>query len=308
MSSIKSRNFKYFDITSKDELWGIVVTTIGCQSIPPQTDYPPLLHPDSYFFEPIQGRILREYQLLYIIEGKGYFESTSCKKIKISSGCIILLFPDEWHTYYPDIASGWSEYWVGFKGPHIDKRVENNFFSPQNPVFRIGISKTIIGCYEDIINIAIEQKPSYQQLISSIVLYILGNVYYKNTNSDSKKSFAADKISEAKIIMKQEIERPRSPVEIASQIGVSYSWFRQSFKKHTDMSPGQYQLYLKFLLAKELLERTTLTVSEISYRLGFENVAQFSAFFRKRANTTPTQYRRENKLPYKSAKGTEQKP
>ena len=294
MEKIRGKNIKYFNITTKDELWGIVVTTVGCQPILPGSIYPPSLHPESYLFEPMNGRILREYQLVYITQGKGYFESTSCKKMKISSGSIILLFPDEWHTYYPDVSSGWFEYWVGFKGPHIDKRVENDFFSPQNPVFKIGISKTIISYYEDIMNIAVQEKPAYQQLISSMVLYILGSVYYKSANVDLKNSFAADKISEAKMIMKHEIDNPRSPTEIATCIGVSYSWFRQAFKKYTDLSPGQYQLHLKFLRAKELLERTNLTVSEISYRLGFESVAQFCAFFRKRGNTSPAQYRKEN--------------
>ena len=44
---------------------------------------------------------------------------------------MILLFPGEWHSYYPDRETGWDEYWVGFRGIHIDKRVEKKFFTKE---------------------------------------------------------------------------------------------------------------------------------------------------------------------------------
>ena len=42
---------------------------------------------------------------------------------------------------------------------------------------------------------------------------------------------------------------------------------------------------------RELLTTTDRTVSEIAAELGFENVSQFSAFFRQREKITATQYR-----------------
>ena len=53
---------------------------------------------------------------------------------------MILLFPGEWHSYYPDRETGWDEYWVGFRGIHIDKRVEKKFFTKEEPLHRIGLS------------------------------------------------------------------------------------------------------------------------------------------------------------------------
>ena len=59
-------------------------------------------HPEKYNFKPQTGRILNEYQLVYITKGSGYFSSQSCKSQKINAGTMILLFPGEWHSYYPD--------------------------------------------------------------------------------------------------------------------------------------------------------------------------------------------------------------
>ncbi len=292
MNRIESNSISYFTFAESDESWGIVVTTVGYQPIPPYSRYPLSKHPETHLFNPEEGRILTEYQLIYITKGQGWFESSSCRRTRIDAGTIILLYPGEWHTYQPDQKTGWFEYWVGFKGVHIDKRVENGFFTTKKPLYEIGISKTIINLYESIVNYAIEEKSGYQQLVSSIVLMILGHVYYKYRNKGFSNSLVVDKINEGRTIMKQEIENPQSPEEIAQQLGVSYSWFRHMFKKYTGISPSQYQLQLKLLKSKELLERSDQTVSEIAYKLGFYSPGQFCTYFKKKEGLSPSQYRK----------------
>jgi len=151
MKTAEGRNIRYFNISQTDEAWGIVVPTIGYQFIPPHTPYPPKVHPESYVFNPKQGRILKEYQLVYISKGSGYFESQSCKRQKIEAGTMLLLFPNEWHTYEPEEKSGWYEYWVGFRGVHIDKRVENGFFTPPKILFLILDSALLFWVYMKIL-------------------------------------------------------------------------------------------------------------------------------------------------------------
>lgn len=284
-------HLKYLTISGTDEDWGIVVTTIGYQSIAPKAHYPLSQHPDNYNFKPQTGRILNEYQLVYITKGSGYFSSQSCKKQKINAGTMFLLFPGEWHSYYPDQETGWYEYWVGFRGVHIDKRVEKRFFTREEPLLDIGLSATIVELYQDILKFASEEKSGYQQMISSIVLHILGTVYYKRKNNAFTNTFVVNKINEARILMKSSIENPVSPEEIATQLGLGYSWFRRMFKEYTGVSPNQYQLQQKLLKSKELLTSSSLNISEIAYRLGFENAGQFSTFFKKKEGVTPSDFR-----------------
>jgi len=285
-------HLRYLTINSRDEDWGIVVTTVGYQFIPPEGKYPLSRHPEDYDFKPQNGRILNEYQLVYITKGSGYFSSQSCPtKQKISAGTMILLFPGEWHSYYPDYGTGWDEYWVGFRGIHIDRRVEKQFFSVKEPLHQIGLSATIIGLYEDLLRIASQEKAGYQQMISSIVLQILGSVYYKKRNISFANSYIVDKINEARALMKEQTESPVSPETIASQLGVGYSWFRKMFKEYTGVSPAQYQLQQRLLKAKELLTTTSLSIAEIAYKLGFENAGQFATFFKKKEGVTPSKFR-----------------
>lgn len=61
-----SAHIKYLLANEQDNRWGVVVTTTGYQIIEPQTSYPPSNHPVRYLFSVEKGRLLNEYQLIYI--------------------------------------------------------------------------------------------------------------------------------------------------------------------------------------------------------------------------------------------------
>lgn len=283
---------KYLNISSFDEDWGIAVSTVGCQFVKPSAHYPLAEHPESYNFKTDGKRILNEYQLIYITGGKGYFSSRSCKTTLVEAGTMILLFPDEWHKYYPDPDTGWDEYWVGFRGTHIDNRIAKGFFSPKNCLFRVGIDDKILDVYRSIIHYADEERTGYQQLISSIVLQLLGLAYYRNQNHQFDNSHLIDVLNKARVVMKNNIERPLSPQKIALQMGVSYSLFRKEFKRYCGVSPGQYQQQLKLMRIKELLSLSRKSISEIAFEMHFESTGQLSTFFHKKEGITPSEFRR----------------
>lgn len=294
MKTREKNTIRYLNISPIDELWGLSVTTAGYQRIPAHSTYPQReQHPQEYSFNPKKGRILTEYQLVYISEGGGFFESKSCPRQPIKAGTMILLFPDEWHTYEPN-EEGWYEHWVGFKGDLIECWIYNRFFSKEKPIYEIGVNTTIIGLYEEIVDHAIQEKSGYQQLISSIVLYLMGEIYYKNRNLVFAESDTVKKIDKAREIMKTHIDNPIPIKTIAKQLHVSYSWFRSTFKTYTGASPAQYQMNLRYLRAKELLTSTNMSISGIAYSLNFETVSQFSAFFTKKEGISPSVFRKRN--------------
>ena len=230
---------KYLTYNPVDEKWGITVTTIGYQFIPPQGHYPLAHHPTSYSFNPRDGRVLNEYQLVYITKGSGTFAYEG-HEITVQAGTMLFLFPGVRHHYCPDPRTGWDEYWVGFKGEYIDAWVRKGFFQVDEPVAHIGLSATIVGLYEEILKFASEEKTGFQILVSGIVTHLLGTVYYKKKNS-AFTSYLTDKINEARILMRDHVENPLTPEEIASRLGLGYSWFRRMFKEYTGLSPARYQ-------------------------------------------------------------------
>ena len=178
MGSFPQSIVHYLPVTDHDERWGIVCTTAGYQNVPPGSPYPLTQHPDSYSFTRSRGRVLGEYQLLYIVSGQGEFRSASSPAAPVKAGTVVMLFPDEWHTYAPDPETGWEEWWVGFRGENIDRRVAEGFFSPKTPLLHIGHSAGIVSCYQEIIRSAEEERKGFQQLVTGIVLHLLGSVLF----------------------------------------------------------------------------------------------------------------------------------
>ena len=148
---------KYLMSNDRDMLWGLVVTTAGHQNIPPQAEYPSRNHPARYLFSTEKGRILNEYQLVYITRGRGQFVSARQKACEIREGDMFLLFPGEWHSYRPDPQTGWHESWVGFTGPDIEKRVASRFFVREKAVFSVGIHEEICRLYRWAATVARQQ-------------------------------------------------------------------------------------------------------------------------------------------------------
>ena len=282
-------HLKYLAKNPQDLKWGLAVNSVGCQRICPGEPYPPANHPSRYLFSEERGRILDEYQLLFIAQGSGLFQSaTTGRWIPLQAGSMFLLHPGEWHSYRPLPETGWKEYWIGFEGPVIDSRVENGFFSKDKPVLQVGLHDDIIGQYEKAIQVATEQKSGFQPLLGSMVVHLLGLAYFygRQENFSEVESL----VSRAKILIAEEY-RSIGPEEVAQRLNAGYSNFRRIFKEYTGFSPARYILDVKMSKVKETLTNSKLPVKQIAYEYGFENYDYFFTAFRRLTGRTPREYR-----------------
>ena len=252
---------------------------------------PPEKHPQQYVFTPEKGRILDEYQLVYLVSGQGVFESSHCKLTKVEAGHIFLLFPGEWHSYHPTPETGWEEYWIGFKGENIDKKVRNGFFTPNSPILRIGISERLVALYTQAIEIAQKQPPGYQQLLAGNVNYMLGIIYSNSRREAFEISKIEESVNRAKLFIQENLQTDLSPMSIAENLQLNYGYFRRIFKQYTGFSPLHYILEMRILRSKQLLYTTELNSQQIAFDCGFEDSGYFCTLFRKKVGMTPLQYR-----------------
>ena len=283
--------FKYLMVNDMDKKFGLWVNTVGFQSIQPHSPYPLRDHPSGYFFNAQKGRILREYQLVYITKGGGVFSSESTPEKQMCKGRLVLLFPNQWHTYHPDVATGWDEYYIGFEGPVIDEMMRNAFYSKEQQLLEVGLNEELAALYSRALEIAETDKISSQQYLAGIVLHMLGMILSVSKNKIFEAGGAEQKIEQAKIIMNEHVFTDIDPEEIALKLNVSYSWFRKVFKEYTGYAPAKYFQELKLRKAKQLLVGTSLSVKEISYQLNYTSAEHFFSLFKKHTGLTPLKYR-----------------
>lgn len=289
-------DFKYLLVNDRDRKFGLTVNTVGFQPIAPHSLYPSTEHPKNYYFRPDKGRILSEYQLVYISKGKGYFTSESTKRITISKGQIILLFPGQWHTYAPSKETGWNEYYIGFQGKIIEHIISHGFFRLDNQIIDVGVNEDLVNLFSTAIKIAKDEKIGSQQNLAGIVFNILGTILSLAQNKNFETKESAQKIERAKVIMFENIKNNIDIKEIAANLGISYSLFRKVFKEYTGYAPANYFQELKLRKAKEFLSETNHSIKQIAYELNFSSYEYFLSFFKKKVSMTPMEYRNLGRL------------
>lgn len=287
--SSKSRK-KYLTTNPYDHLWGLYVNSAGRQTIAENEVYPPQDHPTRYLFNTKNGRILHDYQLLYITKGRGTLCTKSSGWHAIKEGTMFLLFPGEWHTYMPDEETGWNEYWIDFNGRIIEEWGRNGFFSKENPIFHIGLNEEIISLYKKAIMIADAQEANYQQALAGIICNLMSSAIYLSKNRDFSKSDISTQINIAKAAVYENISSI-TPEKLAELTHMSYSRFRKIFKEYTGFAPSQYIQDVRINMAKELLTNTSKSIKEIAFDLGYENTDYFFTVFKKTSGMTPYNYR-----------------
>lgn len=91
--------------------------------------------------------------------------------------------------------------------------------------------------------------------------------------------------------LKANLHRKLTLDEIAQSAGLSRSRVCYLFKSEFDMSPGQYLKMLKMEKARELLEKTSLTVKEIRAKVGIRDQSHFYRDFKVYCGMTTYEYR-----------------
>ena len=232
--------FRYFHVDARSRKWGMYVTTCGKSIILPEDgSYPPRQHPPLYHFDWEHGRALKDYQLVYIPEGTGLFE-TKRQKIQIRGDNVILLRPGLWHRYRPKPETGWREYWVGFSGSAYRAIFDSQFFS-QKSVFKVRESAGIHETFEALIKCGQENGPALQQRMAAQTCLLLAQLYASTLTYQPAAREASRMVQRGREMILATETHDLPLEEIARRLGTSYSNFRRTFREHTGVGPHQYR-------------------------------------------------------------------
>jgi AraC-like DNA-binding protein len=281
--------FRYLTYSDEDEKWQIVCTSAGHSEVGPHTIYPPNKDGHPKLFKSVaSGRTLTEYQIVYITKGRGVFETGNQTHV-IVPGSIMIVFPGVPHYYKPEYDVGWTEYWVGFRGPYVDALCQQGFLTRKKPLYEVGLLNSLLAIYTQIFELIQSQQPLFQIRASSLVLTLISEILAHERKA-VQYTHSEQLVEKAKFLMEENIYGDINLNGIGDLLGVSKSHLNAVFKSYTAMTPYQYFISIKIRKAKELLERGDSATKEVAFRLGFDDPYYFSRLFKKKAGISPSRW------------------
>ncbi len=221
--------------------------------------------------------------LIYCIEGNGR-AGIAGTSIDVRPGTLLLIPKNTPHFYGSIPGNPWTIYWAHFEdlSGFLKKEISETQIS-------IGVQPDLEEVFQKIISL-MSAPVTYQQAISADghLNFFLCRVY---------EHFAFPSKIENKLIqsckdyLETHLEDRLSLDLIAEYLHVTKFHLAREFKRCTDKTLWQYFTERKMFRACQWLKESDLTISEISFRLGFSTPYYFSMVFKKSIGFPPSQYR-----------------
>lgn len=283
------REYKSFNYQQND--WGLRLKNAGYTQVLPGETYPGTEHPDEYYFTWNKGRVLREYQMILISQGVGEFESDSCQAVTVKEGSVILLFKNEWHRYRPDHDLGWQEYWFGFDGWYADHIFNNSLLNPKCPIIVIPNQAILMELFQKTFEWLESYGPGNEKVVTSHLTTILAVIETILRSDPTLDAETEQKVKKYQVCLVENFDQEINLSNLASELGISYSWLRKKFRQQFGLAPNQYIVKLRIQKARDLLTLSNKSVKEIAVACGFSSPYYFSRYFKKETGVSPQKFR-----------------
>ena len=102
-------------------------------------------------------------------------------------------------------------------------------------------------------------------------------------------------IRQARTILAENFDKRITIPQLARQAGINEAKLKEGFKELYGQSIHTFLLELRLEKAKNLLLTTQLSITDITYEIGYSHVTHFTTLFKKELGLTPTEWRKKYK-------------
>ncbi len=237
-----------------------------------------------------------EYFLIYCTIGCGCIKSAKFN-IDVRANQFVVVDATTPYTITADPTSPWTIYWMTFRGekakiyasmmssvisipPAINSRIEQ----------RTEIFESIFAILSTELSI---NKLNYANTL--FATYLASFVYidiFRESNSKSVTQ-AQTIINQVTHYMSENVEKNLTLKQLADYAGYSTSYFYRKFIAEMEESPIEYFIKLKINKASIYLIKSTMSISQIAVKLGFNNPDYFSRIFKKTVGISASEFRKQ---------------
>jgi transcriptional regulator GlxA family with amidase domain len=142
-----------------------------------------------------------------------------------------------------------------------------------------------------------EQRPAREVVLARLLEVLLIEALRSTAGTAASpglvRGLADVRLAAAIRAMHREPTRAWTVAELAKEAALSRSTFFERFSRTVGLTPMEYMLAWRMVLAKDLLRRNEGGVAEIAERVGYSSASTFSVAFSRHVGRPPTQYARE---------------
>lgn len=132
---------------------------------------------------------------------------------------------------------------------------------------------------------------TYELLVNQFQNYL---VNLENLNSENSIALATRrKIKEAVSYIENDIEHYENIEQLSKKVSLNKKTLQNGFKVLFNTTVNKYVSNYRVFKAKELLKNSDLTISEITYKLGFNSPSYLTKVFKSYYGVTPLEYKKK---------------
>lgn len=238
------------------------------------------------------------YIFHFVIKGKGYLKIQKNEYIPIYKNSCFLIEPGQQAKYHQDKDNPWTYFWIEINGKNIEKFVNLLAFKNNNNVINIPNIKDIKNCFFDVFNQDLygQNILSENLRIQSLTLKIFSDLFSNtiNHNLEKNEKMLSKTEEQANAIIKYINYNYTSPnlsvKNLANMFYFNSSYLNRLIKKYTGLSPKKLIIKLRMERSLILMKKKTMTISEISFEIGYKNQFYFSKEFKEYYGVSPSEY------------------
>jgi AraC-like DNA-binding protein len=298
----------------EDMILGISINDEGKHIVDFSEDFPLRANAYSLF---INSRLTQNYhdylELLYFYKGTGTC-MVDDKEFIAKEGDLIIFNNVELHNLIPDkrenliliaiyflpellYKPGSNGMSLEYLKPFYCRGEKFNNLISSDEVNKHDLHILIKKIFYELIN-----KKNYYKLTSTTLLQeaLIELLYYYNNgnfqlDSDlayNKKLADIDKLKATFVLIMNNYKHNITLEDAAKSAYMSPHYFCRFFKKVTGTTFKEYLLRIRIDKAKELLMKYNMSVTEIAYQVGFENLSYFFRVFKRFTSLNPLEFRK----------------
>lgn len=233
----------------------------------------------------------------YTLSGEGVFRDGAGEhRMEAGSGFLCEINDPATAYYYPDDArEPWVFLWVALGG-RASREMVRGIVDRYGHIYRIPRTHPVMHrLFETRKDDSGSRwiSPSWGASMANDLLAAL-TASREESHEDGPEDVLIRRAREA---VEENIGRDFNVTELAGMLNISREYLTRKFRERVAVTPHDYIIRQKILLACRLIKDTTLNNKEIAARLGYTEPAHFTRTFKRTMNMTPSRFRAVGIIP-----------